>query len=204
MAESSENWSSSVTAALADGQQIAPSKEEFNLACDHIVQLLRDASALLENGSHATAAFLAVTAIEETSKVHLGHYRRSAKPLARQKDPLFRHAEKHLLAAGPTVAMGERLREAVGERRVDELVALARNGGLVSLREAALYVEQHSSGLRVPAAVIPKVAAREVLLFAIEAFDDALVGYTDHTFALRNETDSLFSRWRSSPSSGRD
>jgi hypothetical protein len=97
-----------------------------------------------------------------------------------------------------------RLRDAIGERRLNELVALARDAGLVSLREAALYVEQHSSGLRVPTEVIPKATAREVLLFAIETFDDALVGYTDHTFALREETDSLFSRWRSSQASGRD
>ena len=77
---SDDDWWSGVRAALAVGQQLAQSVEQFNVACEHIVSLLRDASALLAAGSHATAAFLAITALEETAKVHVGTYRRGAAP----------------------------------------------------------------------------------------------------------------------------
>jgi AbiV family abortive infection protein len=60
---------------------------------------------LLEAGSHATAAFLAITALEETANVHIGKFRRSTEPVARRKDPLYGHAEKHRLGLGPTIAM---------------------------------------------------------------------------------------------------
>ena len=44
---SDDDWWSGVGAALAVGQQLAQSVEQFNAACEHIVSLLRDASALL-------------------------------------------------------------------------------------------------------------------------------------------------------------
>jgi AbiV family abortive infection protein len=189
-------WSASIAATLAVGQRIAHSIEEFDRACDHIVSLLKDASALLERGSYSTAAFLAITALEETSKVHLGMYRRSAEPIARRKDPLYQHGTKHRLALGPTVAMGSRLQQAIGEVRVRELIQQASVGGFVGLRESALYVEQREQGLVVPADLISQSGARELLLLSIEAFDDGLVGYTKHTFTLRVETDEIFARWQ--------
>ena len=196
MTESTDKWSTSVQAALAVGQKLATTTEEFNQACDHIVQLLRDASTLLANNSHATAAFLAITALEETSKVHIGSYRSSGQAVPRRKDPLYRHDEKHLIAVGPTVAMGNRLQEAIGVARMNELIELARSGGLVQLREASLYVEQQGTALKAPKDAITKSTSRELLLLAIEAFDDGLVGYTTHTFVLSEQTDALFAQWK--------
>ncbi len=195
MTDSEVNWWSSVEGALAVGEKIARTAEEFNQACEHIVRLLRDSSLLLEAGSPATATFLAITALEEIAKVHLGVFRHSATPVPRRKDPLFRHDEKHRIAAAPTVTMGSRLQKAIGETRMHELIELARSGGLVRLRETALYVEQKDKGFQVPMGAISQSAARDVLLFAIESFDDALVGYTNHSFVLGNATDELFSRW---------
>lgn len=65
----------------------------------------------------------------------------------------------------------------------------------MGLREAALYVAQDDVELKTPAQAIAPSTARELLLLAIEAFDDALVGYTNHTFALGEETDQIFARW---------
>jgi len=115
VSESDEKWWSSVEETLSAGERIGHTSDQFNLACEHITQLLSDASTILGVGSHATATFLAITALEETVKVHLGMYRRSATPMKRPKDPLYKHKEKHALALGPTVAMGSRLQEAIGE-----------------------------------------------------------------------------------------
>jgi len=80
MSESDDKWCSSVKEALSAGERIGGTLEQFNMACEHITQLLSDSSDLLSAGSHATAIFLAITALEETAKVHLGMYRRSASP----------------------------------------------------------------------------------------------------------------------------
>lgn len=93
------------------------------------MSLLRDAAAILASGSHATAAFLAITALEEVAKVHLGMCRRATEPAPRRKDPLYRHEDKHRLAIGPTVATGSRLQQAIGGDRMNELIVQAREGG---------------------------------------------------------------------------
>ncbi|HWQ95121.1 MAG TPA: AbiV family abortive infection protein [Gammaproteobacteria bacterium] len=195
MNDSESGWWSSVEAALAVGQRIAATSEQFNQACEHIVRLLKDASVLLQDGSHATASFLAISALEETAKIHLGIYRKSADPVPHRKDPLFRHEEKHRISAAPTVAMASRLQDAIGEARMKELIELARSGGLVQIREASLYLEQKQSALHVPIRAIAPSTARELLLFAIEAFDDELVGYTNHSLSLSTATDALFAKW---------
>ncbi|MCK1639414.1 AbiV family abortive infection protein [Bradyrhizobium sp. 157] len=195
MPDFSDHWWSSVEAAAVVGQRLGASAGEFNAACEHIVQLLIDASMLLEGNSHATAAFLSITAIEETAKVHIGSFRRSTTPVARRKDPLYGHAEKHKLALGPTVAMGNRLQAAIGEDRMRELMEQGQAGDLVKIREAALYVEQGAGGLVTPSSAVSPQTSRELLLLAIEAFDDALVGFTSRSLELGQATDALFSRW---------
>jgi AbiV family abortive infection protein len=189
-------WWESVASALGVGQRIANSVEEFDEVGEHVVQLLRDSSLLLENGSASTACFLAITALEETAKVHIDLFRHSAVPVARGKDPLFKHKEKHRIAAAPTLAMGSRLQKAIGETRLRELMDLARNGGLVPLRESCLYVERKDGTLRIPNAVVSKGLAREMLLFAAESFDDAVVGFTNKSFDLGVATDELFAKWQ--------
>jgi AbiV family abortive infection protein len=196
MSEFEEQWWKSVEGASAVGQGIAVTSEELNEALDHIVRLLMDASVLLESGSHATSCFLAITALEETAKIHIGIYRRSAEPAPRKRDPLFRHDKKHNIAAAPTVAMGSRLQAAIGEKRMHELLEVARSGGLVKVREASLYVEKVDDKIQLPYVSVTTTTARELLLFAIEAFDDTLVGYTNHSFDLSKVTDELFLRWK--------
>ena len=122
-------------------------------------------------------------------------FRKSAAPLKRSKDPLYKHDQKHLLALGPTVAMGSRLQAAIGETRMNELIELGRSGGLVALREAALYVEKKDDELYAPNAAIAASTARELLLLAVEAFDDALVGYSNQSLELRIHTDDVFKKW---------
>lgn len=196
MTESDESWTRALEETLAAGERIGNTLEQFNEACEHITQLLQDASVLLESGSHATSAFLSISALEETAKVHMGMYRRSAILLKRSKDPLYKHARKHELALGPTIAMGNRLQAAIGDARMRELIELGRTGGLVRLRESSLYVEPRGELLQVPRDAILPEMSRELLLLAIESFDDAVVGYTNKTFELSEQkTDTLFLKW---------
>lgn len=88
------------------------------------------------------------------------------------------------LALGPTVAMGSRLQTAIGEDHMRELMGRSRAGDLVKIREAALYVAQGAGGLITPSSAVSFQTSRELLLLAIEAFDDG-----------SHATDALFSRW---------
>lgn len=191
------SWWLSVESASAVGKQITTSTAELNQACEHIVSLLCDASVLLDRGSHATSAFLAITALEEIAKIHVGMFRHSNTEVKRSKDPLYKHKEKHRIAGSPTVAMGARLQAAIGEDRLRGLLEVMRGDGLIHLREAALYVDRSNGALTVPSQVISVSQARELLLLAVEAFDDAFVGYSNWTFEASKTTDSIFERWAS-------
>lgn len=190
-----EAWWLAIEHATTQSGKFITTTVEFNLACDHIVDLIEDASVMLERGSHSTAAFLAITSLEEIAKVHLGMYRSRGKSPSRKKDPMYKHGAKHLLALGPTVAMGSRLQDAIGDTRMRQLIQQARDGMFVKLREAALYLERTDDALVTPKSVVSKMQAREVLLLTIEAFDDGLVGYTDHTYACAGRTDEVFMKW---------
>jgi AbiV family abortive infection protein len=183
---------------IAGSRGTAPGRiaggEQLNRAAEHICRLLADAQILYETGSHATAAFLAIAALEEVAKAHLGLY--LAEPAAKErraKDPLFNHAKKHALAALPTVPMCDRLPAAIGVDRVAQIMTDAHEGRLARAREEALYFELNSGEVTVPIEVVPPNRSRELILFAIEAFDDALVGYTEHSYKLRERTDAIFS-----------
>src|SRR5262245_65896968 len=71
---------------------------------------------------------------------------------------------------------------------MNELIGLARSGGFVALREAALYVEQKGGAMSTPRNAVSLSTTRELLLLAVEAFDDALVEYTSRSVELRNQT----------------
>ena len=91
--------------------------------------------------------------------------------------------------------MDGRLNKALGDERLHELMNMAQSGNLVRVREAALYFKQAGEALVTPSAAITPDFARELLLLAIEAFDDGLVGYTNRSIELREQTDELFAKW---------
>ena len=196
MNESIKNWLETFESATSVGQHITKTIDEFDLGLEHIVQLLTDASILLESGSHANSIFLAITALEETAKMSVEFRRHNKEQIPRKKDPLFQHGKKHLIAVKPTIAMGSRLQKAIGEQRMLELINQAWNGGFISIREASLYIDNVNGQLKIPSSTITKDMARELLLFAIESFDDGLVGLTNRSFELGKETDQVFIKWQ--------
>jgi hypothetical protein len=75
---------------------------------------------------------------------------------------------------------------------VRALMDLATSGGLISLRESCMYVNKIAGKLQIPEEEVSKETAREILLFAIEAFDDALVGWTNFSFTVQKKPGELF------------
>ena len=194
MPSADNEWWGEMEKTIGAGRRLIHGVEEFNRVCDHIAGILSNAAALFLARAAPTAAFLAITALEETAKARAGIFRRSGEPLERTKDPLYRHGKKQVLAAAPTVAMGTRLHDALGPDRVKVLMVQVRTGELVGLRECCIYFDRPDGQLQVPTDLVSRERARELLLFSIEAFDDALVGYTNHSIELSYRTDELFAK----------
>lgn len=190
---SEENWFVAFEKALEFGP-LRIEGSEVDLAIYHITRQLLDATLLFRNGRWPTATFLAITALEEVAKTHVAmfHKPRSESGGESRKGPPYSHRKKYVLAAAPTIPMGRRLGEAIGEQRVKDLMELASSGQLISLRESCLYMDKMDGKLKIPTEVISKEVSKELLLFALEAFDDALVGLTNYSYDMGKITDKLF------------
>lgn len=97
------------------------------------------------------------------------------------------------MASLPTVYMGSRLTDALGAETCLRLEAEANNG-FAATREAGLYMERKDGAFVTPAMAITRARACELLLLAIEAADDALVGYTTHSYQSGEIFGYLFGR----------
>jgi AbiV family abortive infection protein len=168
------------------------SVEEMNQAIDHIVQLIDDSFKLYMGGSYPSSAFLSITACEEVAKAHIGSFTDGQHPEKNGRNIFRDHKTKHLMAAMPTVPMGQRLEDALGKGELKRIVNMAQNSGFVQTRENSLYFQRENGRLLFPSQRIDKKLARSLLLFAIEVFDDALVGLTNHSYKMDDITDDIF------------
>lgn len=189
--------------ATAKGKIFFPAdgrKDEFNRGCDHVHSLLRDSHLLYRSGSFPTSAFLSITAIEEIAKLDIAVFRNTERtaPANRREDLLFNHKKKHFIALQEVIAIGARLPKAIGEERVRHLLDMAESGKLLEMREAALYIDNVSGTFTCPVDRIQKGTAREILLLALEVWDDRLVGMTDHTYQIDSKIVPLFDEIASS------
>ena len=170
--------------------------EAFDAAAAHVASLLDDAAAAFTRGSFGTCVFLAITSLEETAKAELMGFRARVIKSAEttRRDPLRSHAKKHRIAVRPTTFMG-RLPKTLGAAVCAKLQAEAESGGLVALRERALYVHEEKDGVTTPAHAISRERGREILLLALECADDVLVGVTNATYALGEGFEKLISQY---------
>jgi AbiV family abortive infection protein len=113
-------------AGLTCGEDVV---QQFNIASQHVLLLLEDAAVTFAGGSYGTSAFLAITALEETTKAELqapgGHRKKGG-------DPLRSHTKKHALAVRPTTFMG-RLPVILGEETCARLRQDAATGTSIGL-----------------------------------------------------------------------
>lgn len=156
--------------------------------------MVKDAYQLYKNDSFATSAFISITIIEEVGKAHIGMFIKENKDIKRGKDPLRNHKSKHAFGTLATVKMGGRLNKAIGDDMIDEIFKNAESGELIAIRESSLYSDVIEDTLEVPSEQISKEQSRALLLYAIECFDDSLVGYTHHSLEVSKTTDKLFDK----------
>lgn len=173
-------------------KNLIQSVEELNKAIDHIVQLIQDSCNLYINDSFPSSAFLSITACEEVAKAHIGSFTDGKHQVKQGRNMFTDHKTKHEMAALPTVQMGQRLVDALGKVELKRIMNMAQNSGFVQIRENALYFQRENSKLAVPTEKVDKKLARSLALFAIEVFDDALVGLTSHSLDMDDITDELF------------
>ena len=186
---------SDVLSLFTSPGRLIESVDEFNSACEHVVLLLEEAEGVFQRGGYSTATFLAITAIEETAKTHLGAFTGGGPdPESRKNNIFYDHGKKHQMAAMPTVSMGKRLQAAISEEALVRIFEMSKNKGLLGLRESSLYFERRNGALQSPRNAIDKNLSRSILLYAVEVFDDALVGFTDYSMKISDRADGVFSR----------
>ena len=166
------------------------SSYEFDKGIDHIINLIYDAKVLYENGSYSSSFYISVIVIEEVAKLHMGLYIQYGRNV--KKDKLFDHKTKDIIGCGYTVTMGSRLIDAIGVEEIKRICNEAYSGKLKERRENAFYCLKKDGKLAIPYELYSREDARNVLLFAIESFDDNLVGYTDYSLKRSEETDLIF------------
>lgn len=177
-------------------KRLIKSTDELDKAIDHIVQLIKDSAYLYQNGSFPSSAFLSITACEEAAKAHIGIYT-DGKLTERESRNVFReHKTKHEMATTPTLSMGQRLKDELGKGEIQRIMNMARNAGFVKTRENALYFQRENGKLVTPTQQVDKNLARSLVLFSIEVFDDALAGYTNHSYKMGDLVDKLFEQIR--------
>jgi len=179
---------------LNTDNNLIQSVDEFNKAIEHIVQQLSDAYILYENNSFSSSVFMSITVCEEVAKAHLGSFFDGTIANGKSKNIFRDHKTKHILSAMPTVPMGSRLEKAIGKTELKKMMNMAHNSGFVQLRESALYFQREKGTLIVPSDKIDKKTARSILLFALEVFDDALVGITTYSMEIDKKTDAIFNK----------
>lgn len=169
--------------------------DEFNIAMKHAFSLLEEGALVYINGGFSTAIFLSITALEEIAKIHYGVYTSgSFKESGRGNNHFYKHGSKHKMAAMDTMRMSKRLEDAIGGEAIKKIQKMAISGGLIKLREQALYFERRSEALETPRLLFDSSCAREILLYSIELFDDALVGMTTCSMKILDDVDRLFDK----------
>lgn len=163
------------------------SKDQFNKCVEHICQLISDAYTLFTNDSFSSSVFLSIAVIEEVAKVHTGIYIEYSGENVK-KDKLRDHKTKEIIGLNYTICYGERIKNAIDNKQLEEIFQMSYSGELKSLREKAIYCEYKDGSIIVPESVINKQFSKNILLVAIESFDDNLVGYSDYSIV-------AFERW---------
>ena len=167
------------------------SNEELNKCLDHVVQLISDSYVLYINNSYTFSSFLAISVLEEVGKIQMGIFIKGSDSYVR-KDKLRDHKSKQIVGASHTICMGERIKNAISNENLEKIFQFIYSGELKDLREKVIYCDRKNNSIVTPKDLITQELARNLLLFAIESFDDNLVGWTNYSIELSKKTDLFF------------
>ncbi|MDY3215257.1 MAG: AbiV family abortive infection protein [Ruminococcus sp.] len=164
---------------------------QFDKGINHIFQLISDSYILYTHNAYPSSVFLSIAIIEEVAKLHMGIFTKLSNE-HKKKDKLRDHKTKEVIGVNYTVSMSERIKTVMDADDLEEIYKMAYSGELKNLREKSIYCEYKDKELVIPSEVIDKKFSRNILLFAIESFDDNLVGYTNHSINVSKKTDVIF------------
>ena len=167
------------------------STEQLNKCLDHVVQLISDAYVLYINNSYTSSSFLAISVLEEVGKIQMGIFIKGSDSYMR-KDKLRDHKSKQIVGASYTICIGERIKNSISNENLEKIFKFIYSGELKALREKAIYCDRKNNNIVTPKDLITQELARNLLLFAIESFDDNLVGWTNYSIELSKKTDLFF------------
>lgn len=165
--------------------------DDLNVGIDHLFRLINDSYILYQNKSFASSVFLAIAVIEEVAKIHMALFVKGTNTYVK-KDKLRDHKSKEMIGVNYSICMGTRIKETLGDERLEKLYNLAYSGKLKELREKSIYCERCDGAVVTPYDIITQDFSKSILLFAIESFDDNLVGLTTHSMDVSIKTDTLF------------
>lgn len=167
------------------------STEQLNKCLDHVVQLISDSYVLYMNNSYTSSFFLSINVLEEVGKIQMGIFIKGSDSYMR-KDKLRDHKSKQIVGASHTICIGERVKNVISNENLEKIFQIIYSGELKDLREKAIYCDRKNNNIVTPKDLITQELARNLLLFAIESFDDNLVGWTDYSIELSKKTDLFF------------
>ena len=178
--------------------RLVSSSDDYNRILDHIYELLVAAESLLDRNIHGVSLFCSITSLEEISKLHFGIYSDGKAKFSKRRMPWSKdHFAKQQLSVSRVLHLCDRLRDALSSQDFRDIAESARRGEWNDMRERALYFSQEGAGISTPQDKIPPDVARNLLLFALEMFDDHLVGYTEYSMQFSDRIDSVFNRVKS-------
>lgn len=163
---------------------------ELNLVLDHISNLIQDSYILYNNDSYNSSVCFSIIALEEISKAIIGNYQSYSGDKEGAICMLNKHKIKDKLATPPTIYVGKRLRDKIGESKILDLMNELQNSKMVHLRENSVYYSRANNTVKVPN--ISKEKARNLLLYVIEYFDDGLIGLTNFSYELEKKHNIIF------------
>lgn len=183
-----------VIISSGDDQYSIKEVQELNKVLLHISNLIQDSYTLYNNDSYNTSVCLSVLAMEEISKAHIGIFQGifNKKSDSTKSYLLKNHKNKDILSTSPTMCIGERLKAKIGINKILDIMNDLQNGNMARLRENSIYYFRDNNKICVPKEVISKEKARDLLLYVIEEFDDALVGFTDFSYKLEEKHNIMF------------
>ena len=165
---------------------VIKTSDEFNRCIDHIYDLLNSSHVLYDKGLFPSSSFFSIAAIEEIVKVYNSLFSKNVDGHAGNG------TGKKIFGPDYYLWMHDRLTDAVEEEDLKAIFDLYNSGGMTNLKLDSVYTNRRSDRMTIPVDLVDKKYARNMLLFAIQAYEDNIAGYSLYAINISKKTDKLF------------
>ena len=165
---------------------VIKTSDEFNRCIDHIYDLLNSSHVLYDKGLFPSSSFFSIAAIEEIVKVYNSLFSKNVD------GHVAKGTGKKIFGPDYYLWMDDRLTDAVEEEDLKAIFDLYNSGGMTNLKLDSVYTNRRSDRMTIPVDLVDKKYARNMLLFAIQAYEDNIAGYSLYAINISKKTDKLF------------